>query len=569
MPASKIPIHEFTNAIAEFAENLSKAELVRLLLALAEELPADSRADFLHTLRRLQAGKTQPVHYENADAVIAKIDVCRDEVLQRQECIENGNYEELDDWDEDDWQHGDYHDDEPEVFNTEYEQIFSEIIADTDNRFLDGDTEGACRIYKHLLKFNAEMNCCGADANILTDTAVCANYCRCVYELVAPQQRPAALLEALLEATDSQTLGQPSPTSLSVVLKTRNSPPDDLDTFLPAWTIFLRNHPDGHGRVLYVEALLLAGATEQARHWLEIHDNAAAAWLFFLNFLHDRNQWSQLAACCAKASAVLQTQYDQQEVAKLWIEAGKQLDEPTVTAAGLRHAFQLAPGVKLIRELLAHITNRDQQAAELEAYARMRGEDKSFSHPFAVVELLRGRLDVAYEQSRDCKSLGWSFGRSPLPAVVAGGLMAVCPADQPLPPNVHAFCNRYLTIDHPVLGLFPTSEPDDDADADPAAMLINAIRARMAELRLSAAQKQMWLQTLRTVLADRADAIVAGKYRQSYGKAAEGLAAWAEAARANGQTSQATEFITEFRDIRFKRFRAFHAELTACLNRRQ
>lgn len=61
-------------------------------------------------------------------------------------------------------------------------------------------------------------------------------------------------------------------------------------------------------------------------------------------------------------------------------------------------------------------------------------------------------------------------------------------------------------------------------------------------------------------VSGRANRIVENQHRKSYGKAAEALVAWAEAARLNGLPREAEMLIAEFKQG-FPRHRAFQKEL--------
>ena len=94
----KMPLKQYLEAVTEHCQRLSKEELVETLLNLAQEAPVRERVDFLDKIRVLA-----PDHGEKKtgkdpeEALLERIAVLGEEIRERIESIESGDY-----WDDPD-----------------------------------------------------------------------------------------------------------------------------------------------------------------------------------------------------------------------------------------------------------------------------------------------------------------------------------------------------------------------------------------------------------------------------------------------------------------------------------
>jgi len=214
------------------------------------------------------------------------------------------------------------------------------------------------------------------------------------------------------------------------------------------------------------------------------------------------------------------------------------------------------PSRRLLAELVGRLDDPDILRAELEAYDQFL-DGRPFDQLHAVLKLLLGRFgEVQKRCTESPQYLGWSYS-APDPMAVAAGFILLCLGAKTLPEHVSCFVERYLGRDR-----FDCwyEAPAKGEAAKWNKALGKSLEQTLVEAKLGKEEKTELLDWLRERVAGRADQIVSKKHRKSYGKAAEGLAAWAEAARMNERPGDAEKSIAEFKE-RYPRHRAFLKEL--------
>jgi len=119
--------------VDQLACNLNRRELQSLLSGLARIQPVERRAEFLATLQKLSAGNTAPE--EDSDpqdrpaVLVRQIRDITAEAEERRDHIENGEYYELDGWEDDRYGRGGWYDDEePDALTEESRAVLDFLL---------------------------------------------------------------------------------------------------------------------------------------------------------------------------------------------------------------------------------------------------------------------------------------------------------------------------------------------------------------------------------------------------------------------------------------------------------
>ncbi len=106
---------------------------------------------------------------------------------------------------------------------------------------------------------------------------------------------------------------------------------------------------------------------------------------------------------------------------------------------------------------------------------------------------------------------------------------------------------------------------ETDAARTPEGSL-SALLARRLQVQVTSAQRHRWLATALAVAEKRIDAVVSGKYRRAYARAAELAVAYAESVALCGDAAGATAFLAAM-NAQHPRHIAFRRELDAATRR--
>ena len=147
----KMALKPYLETVRKHCLGLSKEELVETLLELAQEEPVRGRVDFLDRIRAFAPKSTDRnsrTGKDFAESLLERIAALREEIEERIESIENGDYWE----DGDHWDEG--HDEEgPDYVTSEQIEELENLFLETGGIFLDGKLETACRLYRALFDF--------------------------------------------------------------------------------------------------------------------------------------------------------------------------------------------------------------------------------------------------------------------------------------------------------------------------------------------------------------------------------------------------------------------------------
>ncbi len=545
-------------------ENTSHEKLKRHLLERAKCLPAEERVNFLQMLaegERRSSGTPSGVVADVENFIAA---------------LRN------DEFADDPWS------DEPE-----WVDHFETLVSRATKAFIDGERTVTVDALGRLLRvFELEYDATAfygeepPEFRVRSDLGeVLALYLRALYETTPQQRRAARLLEELsaLRGLSASRAG------LQAIMNVDAAPLDDLDRFLPAWIEVLHKlEPDRdtgplnlRGPLLREATLLFAGADglgELAKREGREQPQTYHEWLDAL-LRADRREDALAAA--REAVGAVEDPWDKARLAdRLTTLAVDEGDDTLAIEAGVT-AWRSRPTLRRLRWLCsAGEPDRETLRARLtvESEAAKRREIRPGPRLAAVLDLLLGDLASALNRLTRARSLGWSSSEHPGPIVFPFALLASAELDSPPESSVLAElwdemdCD--FDLDH-VTDDERTRTDDSESDVPRLPSLVSKepttlgelLSSALGSLHLPAGTRRRAVERTRRVVEKRVAAIVSGKHRGAYARAARLAAAWTEGASLTGTPDSGSTFLRTLCE-RYPRHSAFKREINAVSPRR-
>ncbi len=558
----KISIQQMMEQMNALTGPLNRAELQELLNGLARSQPVECRAAFLGDLRKLaeNPGEEEPTPADGPEALVERIEELAAEAAERQEAIENGDYHKLLDWDEDEYfRSGRWHD-EPDVFSDDICSELKAIRTLADHWVLDEKYGKALPVYSALLGLERRA----LDDEFYDAPCVCTmetgvHYCRCVCRVEPTAKRAQSLYRAIVEVAESVWGFSRMDNERVVALH-------QLEDVFDDWAGLQKEVDQNDSWIalrLVVELLVRRGDDAAAERRLadggpERDPESGPAWLWFLRNLHDRSEWARLAECSRKAVGLLEERF-RTEALRMQVLAGTALKNAPDIAAGLTQLFCEYPTREKLAETVYRLCGRpDRLRSVLAQYEVFLSRSEAHRQLLAVTRILLGQFDDVFSACvKNPDPLGWS-DQSPCGIAAAAALFQISRGASGCPAQMQTVVSRYL-FEPDIRRWEEANHADFYKECNRA--LNEALSQALCTSECPEDQQSTLLQGVCDLVSARADAIVSGKYRKSYAKAAEGLAAWAEAATLCGEARWGQELIKTFRQ-RYNRHRAFQAELS-------
>jgi hypothetical protein len=561
--SKEISIQELMRQMETLTASMSQIELRELLNGLARSQSVESRAAFLIELKALAegSGEKEPVQADGPDALVARIEELADEAAERQEHIENGEYHELSDWDEDEYYRpGSWHD-EPEVFSAEICDELKAICTQADHWVLDEEYGKALPVYFALFdleKRAQEDEFFGSPYVCTMETGV--HYCRCVCRVAPKAKRAESLFRAIVRVAESVP-------EFSRMDGSRVVPLRQVEDLFDDWGGLQKVVDSNDSWIalrLAVELLVRRGDDAAAeQRILSGGLETGPAWLWLLHDLHDRKQWPRLAECSRKAVDLLPDWF-RTEALKMQVLAGAETKSVPDIADGLIQLFREQPTREKLAETVYRFRDQpDNLRAVFEKYELFLSGKEVHQQLLALARILLGRFDEVFAACvKKADPLGWAY-QSPCGIAASAALFQISRSKNVCPPLMQGIIHQYLF--EPSIRRW--EEASNSGFYEECNRVLNdALSQALCALECTAKQQTSLLQGLCKLFSERADAIVSGKHRKSYGKAAEGLAAWAAASMLCGDPREGEGLIETFRQ-RYNRHRAFQTELNEKMKR--
>ena len=561
---------EFLTALHDRLRPLSREDLVAVLGSHAERLPARERQAFLDIFRAPTAVPTEPGK-SAAVELEARIESFAARVAAG-EYAEDEGYR----WDGYGWE------EEETAWAPDADALFAEV----GEVFVGGDLVAARAAYERLL---ATFGLVGDDGWSLdlwqlesTDVPeTLARYVRCVYETTPVAQRVQAVHQVFRD------LGGVRAVTLAEVSTTRVDSLPDLDAFVPGWIDALLTEGDPpplrHRVRLLVEAAILRGGVDAladvTRRPGPHQGGVALAWI---DALTDEGRLVEARAAAEETLDLPGADHVHRamaadRLADLLAHAGDTL----AAVAARRRAWALRPDRTRLLALAA--TSRDAgvllETLAAEADELARAGRAAPDRLGCELLLLAGRLDEAVAALAGSPPLGWHRADHPgqvvLPFLWAAAMGTAPPAGSGHLGRLYA----EIDVDPTALPQFEGWSGWDDIrgmaqDRLPRAALLRAglpltgppltglLADAIGRLSPDPGTREEWLVRAGRVADARIDAIVSGKHRGAYARAASLAFAHAEALAGVGRTAQARDYLAAVR-ARFPRHTAFRGELDA------
>ena len=539
--------------------NLSQAELIDLLCRIAQEVPAKERQYFLEKLEITSTTPSEPAdRAEEVDEILARIEEIIEEILERQESIEDGSYyEEYDDY----GYGGHYYDEEcPDSISSEQREDLEVLFIEADSFFLAGDIEIARKVYQELTNIFLHNSGLGLYFEInrhdigINWRETLSRYCRCIYETASSSDRTQQILDAMeAHHPAADRYYDPSDEWLPSLQDIYNARPEEIsgwDDFLQGIQIALQQNTGNRAVLLYLEAV----------HWTDGLQGVAAAvrekkspvgYLYWLNQLEAETLWEDTAQAALEALDSMPSGRLRVTAAATLIRAGEQIEKKYLVLHGKQEQFfsepnghYLACWLEEARKQEVKTEMLDKALAFLEHRLESRQEETSWNeNRFFLLKikvlLLLGQLEEAYAEVDREAVVGWSNTKQTTAVVYTCILLALvrCSTEAR---TIHGLSSSYLAL------------KGEEA-------ITEEILQYLAEP--DPAEQEEWFRFTERMTQARIDHIVSNKYRKAYARAAEVLGGYMEALILNDRKSQAVEFLHLNRNQKYNRFSAFRAEI--------
>mgnify|MGYP003376498978 CR=1 FL=1 len=568
---------EFLSELRSRWEPLSREDLVAVLGSHAERLPVRDRQAFLDVFPGRAAPLGGAVRTSGVQ-VLARIDAFAARVAAGEYADDEGYYHDRYGW----------VDEEAATWAPEAAELFAAV----GELFVAGDLVAARAAYERLLvpfglggDDDWTLELWELESSDVSETL--ARYLRCVYETTAVAGRVEAVHRIYLE------LPSVRPLTLAQLSSTRLDPLPDLDAFLPGWIDALlanTNHPRSPDRVrLLAEAAMLhAGVDGLADLLRRAGPHQGGIGLARIDALTAAGRLVDARAVAQEALDLsgASDQHRAEAADRLAVLAG-QFGDVTGAVAARRRAWTSQP----TRPRLLAMAATSIEAGVLLKTLAAEADVVSSAGGVAVdrlgceLLLLAGRLDQAVGELTTSSPLGWHSADHPGPVVLPvlwaaatgaapaldaghlGQLFAAIDIEPRALPSVDDWLPASVDGSPARSGPpAPASPQLTDLLADAIARLVGDSVARDTDTRdagtRDAGTRDTWLTIAGTVADARINAIVSGKHRGAYARAASLAYAHAEALAGVGREAEARGYLEGVR-ARFPRHIAFRGEFDA------
>lgn len=564
---TRIALKPYLEIIEKNCRELSKQELTDVILGLAKDQSTSRRISFLQKFKSfLPVAELRETMTADVNTILHDIQALKESILERIEKIENGEYDELDDWD---WEDAHY-DDEPEYASDEQIEDLIDLFEEAGDLFLNDEIEHSKIAYQALFELKDELDGYGF---VLPELEIDlreerARYARCVYDASDEHNRLDEFAAAMnLDASsryDKQKINDAYPL-LQDVIDTREGDIPDLKSFFRAWkNLLLKKGTQARPASLLTEAVYYLegfnGIGKLARKWGNIQPHG---YLFWLNRLEQENRLTDMVNVSKEALDVLKPGAARENISNFLIIAGKASGDMDNVLEGKQEKFFSRPCDENLLDF--HNTaveqkKRNESLARILAYfAKQEGMGDGEKSLYLKALLMAGQFDDAWNEVKESKSLGWSYG---LNIGLVFGAAATVIADH----NDNAgTIERLLTeyADKTALYSYQIFVTEDNR----AKTFYEEIIKGLQQVKFPASKLKQYFNWALNIGKKRVDNIVSNQHRGAYERAASALGVLAEVHAAQGDKEKAANLIHKYCKEKYNRHIAFKREVKIMISR--
>lgn len=580
-----LALKPYLEAVENCCRNLSHEELCEFVRELAQEASPKGRAAFLARLKSRPQPKVFVTEDESEsedlldDELLERIRELKEDILERQEAIEDGTYyEKYDDYRSYGRSYDDYYyDDSIESLSDEQREEFKMLFAETDHLFLTNDLEIARLAYRSLLNMFDNI---GEDedeetfsfAYGFTESEIKidwretrSRYCRCVYETASAGERVAQMSQAMLVgAIQFERSYAPSEGKYPLLQDVIDAAAGELperEEFLTAWQDALERYENTRAQVLFLEAVELSEGIEGvAREVRRLR--MPVGYLYWLDLLNTRQAWPELCEIAQEALTNMPKGELRAQAAKVLNSAAIESGNQDMILQGVREAFYSNPDSMSLTKLIEEACRRNLRNEELGKAVEKLGDSGQGLQLKLRILLMLGRLDEASRLVDTEKALGWSssYG-NPGVGLFSGGLLTALTGNDTRGTTIQALLSRYAGS---VSG--HSFYSPESSRSESATVILLEIRQGLQSISMEEAERQKWTVLAYKMGGGRIDGIVSKKHRKSYGRAAEVLGALMECELLNEREHEAQRLLETYRNQKYRHYSAFRAELKTVMS---
>lgn len=564
---TRISLKPYLEKITNNCSELSRQELTDVILELAKDEPTSRRIPFLQKFQSLlpENGSKDTI-VTDVKAILNDIQALKESIVERMEAIENGDYEQLDDWDWEDY----HHDDEPEYINDEQMEDLANLFQDAENLFLNDQTEDSKTLYKALFNLIDEIDeytliQSELDMDIREERA---RYARCVYDTTDKHKRLDEFAATMtLDASNryNELRIDESYPLLQDVIDAREEEMADLESFYGVWKKFLiKKGIDGRPASLLAEAVNhlegIEGIANLARMW---KNNQPYGYLFWLTCLKQENRLDDIVEVSKEALQILKAGNAREKISGFLIEAGELSGSRVDVLEGKREKFFSNPCDENLLGLQNEAVKQDKRDEELESvltfFAKQKGMDDNGKSLYLKSLLMAGRLDDAFVMVQQSKSIGWSYGLNI--GLVFGSVAVVVAENAENAKIIEDLLAGYSSRSAVYSYQITVNEESNDIT------FYNEIIKGMQKIKIPKSKLMKYFDWALTTGRNRIDHIVSNQQRGAYERAAQVLGALAEVYAAKGDVEKAAKIIHEYSKEKYNRHSAFKREVKVVVRR--
>ena len=564
----RIALKPYLETIKNDCSTLSKQELTNVILGLAKDEPVSRRVPFLQKLQSLmpEIGSKDTVT-ANVKSILNDIQSLKESIIERIEAIENGDYEQLDDWD-----CADYHDYDPDYINDEQMEDLSSLFQDTETLFLNDQIEDSRTLYEALFNLIDKIDDYGLiqsklEMDIREERA---RYARCVYDTSDEHKRLDKFAAAMtLDVSDQyhkRTIDESYPL-LQDVIDAREKEMADIQSFYGVWKKFLIDKGiNGRPASLLAEVVNhldgIEGVVKLARMW---KNDQPYGYMFWLECLKHENRYDDIAEVSKEALQILKAGNYREMVSDLFIEAGKLSGSKVYVLEGKREKFFSNPCDENLLGLQNEARQQDRSGEELESvlafFAKQKGMDDDRKSLYLKSMLMAGRLDDAFVMVKQSKSIGWSYGLNIglVFGAVAFTVTGFTESARTIKDLLADYADKSAVYSYQIIV----------KEGSSGITFYDEIIKGIQQIKFSKSKLMGYFDWALTTGRKRVNHIVSNKHRNAYKRAAQMLGVLAEMYAAKGDMDKAANTIHEYYKEKFNRHIAFKKEVKKVISRSQ